>query len=597
MAKTPRRVANKSARRQERKQARKDKQETNVYTPVEFKPRTKAQKDALEVIAGHDLSFLLGSAGSGKTFLAMAYAINQVLTRQAEKIVLTRPIVEAGEKLGFLPGTFGEKVNPYMQPLYDTMEILLGKQGAKREIINKAVVLAPLCYMRGRSQPLDAHVLTPTGYRAMGDIKCGDQVIGASGLPTAVLGVYPQGELDVYRVSFSDGTSVECSGDHLWQTATLNEKRTKQKHSVKTTLQIQATLKNKHGQKIHRLPMADPVHFSPGAALPVDPYTLGALLGDGNLHKTTNITITNTDAELVNRVSVGVAPQLELVGAKVAAGFSPQYRIVGKNRGQNSLRGQLKLLGLRGKSAHDKFIPEMYLRASIQNRIELLRGLMDTDGSVFEHRSGNPRVQYYSTSKRLADDVRFLVHSLGGTASIRKREYTDKDTHTYRGKNIAHRRPAYVLDIVMGDINPFHINRKAARWKPGKPQRLICGVELVGKKPCQCIRVAATDRLYLTEHCIVTHNTFNDSICIFDEAQNATYSQLKLFLTRFGQNTKVVVTGDPEQSDLYDHEWSNMCALAEVVKKLDKTPGVGMYTFSPDDVVRHPLVAAVLRKL
>jgi phosphate starvation-inducible PhoH-like protein len=97
------------------------------------------------------MSFLLGSAGSGKTFLAMAYAINQVLTKQVDKIVLTRPIVEAGEKLGFLPGTFGEKVNPYMQPLYDTMEVLLGKQGAKREIINKAVVLAPLCYMRGRT--------------------------------------------------------------------------------------------------------------------------------------------------------------------------------------------------------------------------------------------------------------------------------------------------------------------------------------------------------------------------------------------------------------------------------------------------------------
>ena len=150
MAKLPR-AANKSARRQARKQERKEKQDGNIYTPVEFVPRTQAQKNALEIIANHDVSFLLGSAGSGKTFLAMAYAINQVLTKQAEKIVLTRPIVEAGEKLGFLPGTFGEKVNPYMQPLYDTMEILLGKQGAKREIINKAVVLAPLCYMRGRT--------------------------------------------------------------------------------------------------------------------------------------------------------------------------------------------------------------------------------------------------------------------------------------------------------------------------------------------------------------------------------------------------------------------------------------------------------------
>jgi phosphate starvation-inducible PhoH-like protein len=102
-------------------------------------------------VTDNHISFLLGSAGSGKTFLAMAYAINEILAKRRSQIVLTRPIVEAGEKLGFLPGTFGEKVNPYMQPLYDTMDLLLGKQSAKREIINKSVVLAPLCYMRGRT--------------------------------------------------------------------------------------------------------------------------------------------------------------------------------------------------------------------------------------------------------------------------------------------------------------------------------------------------------------------------------------------------------------------------------------------------------------
>jgi phosphate starvation-inducible PhoH-like protein len=274
-----------------------------------------------------------------------------------------------------------------------------------------------------------------------------------------------------------------------------------------------------------------------------------------------------------------------------------QYRIVGQKRGQNYLRGKMQELGLRGKLSSDKFIPVEYLHAAIQDRIDLLRGLMDTDGSVFEHRSGNSRVQYYSTSKKLAEDVRFLVHSLGGTAGMRKREYDESDVHEYRGNAIVHRRPMYVLDIVMGDINPFHISRKADRWKPSQPQRLICNVELLAKKKCQCIRVAAADRLYLTEHCIVTHNTFNDSICIFDEAQNATYTQLKLFLTRFGQNTKVIVTGDPSQSDLYDAEWSEHCALAEVVKKLGGTPGIGMFSFAPEDVVRHRLVSAILRKL
>jgi phosphate starvation-inducible PhoH-like protein len=151
MAKSVARKANKSARREQRKQLRKTKQEQNASAAVEIVWRTKSQEAAVKLIEENDITFLLGAAGSGKTFLAMAHAIKLVLAKQCEKIVLTRPIVEAGEKLGFLPGSFGEKVNPYMQPLYDTMDEMLGKQSAAREIINKAVVLAPLCYMRGRT--------------------------------------------------------------------------------------------------------------------------------------------------------------------------------------------------------------------------------------------------------------------------------------------------------------------------------------------------------------------------------------------------------------------------------------------------------------
>jgi phosphate starvation-inducible PhoH-like protein len=149
-----RRPVSKAARQAARKKTRQDKKEKAVaatVSPVEFKPRTRSQAAALKLIEQNDISFLIGSAGSGKTFLAMAYAINQILDGRKTKIVLTRPIVEAGEKLGFLPGTFGEKVNPYMQPLYDAMDALLGKYTAARDIVNKSVVLAPLCYMRGRT--------------------------------------------------------------------------------------------------------------------------------------------------------------------------------------------------------------------------------------------------------------------------------------------------------------------------------------------------------------------------------------------------------------------------------------------------------------
>jgi phosphate starvation-inducible PhoH-like protein len=146
---------NKSVRRAARKSRRRTaKPEAENKTPdgrLEIEPRTAGQKKAWSLLEKNDITFLLGSAGSGKTFLAMAYAINEVVEKRRNTIVLTRPIVEAGERLGFLPGTFGEKVNPYMQPLYDTMDKLLGKYSKLRELVNKSIVLAPLCYMRGRT--------------------------------------------------------------------------------------------------------------------------------------------------------------------------------------------------------------------------------------------------------------------------------------------------------------------------------------------------------------------------------------------------------------------------------------------------------------
>lgn len=151
MRKTVRVASKKAAQKAQRRQERQEAKDQQVRQPLELTWRTKTQEKAWDALNSSLVTFLLGSAGSGKTFMAMAYAVNAVLTNQAEKIVLTRPIVEAGEKLGYLPGSFGEKVNPYMQPLYDALDVLVGKQSAKRELINKAVILAPLCYMRGRT--------------------------------------------------------------------------------------------------------------------------------------------------------------------------------------------------------------------------------------------------------------------------------------------------------------------------------------------------------------------------------------------------------------------------------------------------------------
>ena len=114
-------------------------------------PRTKGQAQLLSAMRTHDMVFATGPAGSGKTFLVMAEALSLVLSHKANGIVLTRPVVEAGESLGFLPGDLQEKINPYIRPLFDAMNALLPKETVRRMFESGIVEIAPLAYMRGRT--------------------------------------------------------------------------------------------------------------------------------------------------------------------------------------------------------------------------------------------------------------------------------------------------------------------------------------------------------------------------------------------------------------------------------------------------------------
>jgi phosphate starvation-inducible PhoH-like protein len=118
---------------------------------VKVFPRGRNQAAYIQGMRSHDICFCVGPAGTGKTYLAIAEALRQVLSKQIRKLVLTRPVVEAGESLGFLPGDLAQKINPYLRPLYDAMEALIPYEIIHRMEENRAIEIAPLAYMRGRS--------------------------------------------------------------------------------------------------------------------------------------------------------------------------------------------------------------------------------------------------------------------------------------------------------------------------------------------------------------------------------------------------------------------------------------------------------------
>jgi phosphate starvation-inducible PhoH-like protein len=123
-----------------------------VRTPKkQVTPRSSRQYRYLENILHHDINFGVGPAGTGKTFLAVACAVQALVDDEVNRIVLVRPAVEAGERLGFLPGDIGQKVDPYLRPLYDALYELLGFEKVARLLDRNIIELAPLAYMRGRT--------------------------------------------------------------------------------------------------------------------------------------------------------------------------------------------------------------------------------------------------------------------------------------------------------------------------------------------------------------------------------------------------------------------------------------------------------------
>lgn len=362
----------------------------------------------------------------------------------------------------------------------------------------------------GKGLPRSQPVVTPHGFRAIGDLKVGDRVINPDGSESRIVAVHDRGIQRCYRVGFSDGASVVCDEDHLWSYRLSNRPRKRDLDwKVATTPQLaemvakatSTTTKNKPWPNI---PLAEPVKWAgitsrnPAARWPVDPYALGVLLGDGSLTITGQVWFASADDQIVAEMTRWAATQ----GATLSYDGGVVYKVLGG--GRKPIRAALEALDVCHR-ADNKAVPRRYLVAPIHIRLALVQGLMDTDGTA----DSRGHASFTSVSQQLAHDVQFLLRSLGYKATI-----TDR-IGSYRNDSgeLVECQTAYTVFVSGRDATDlFRLERKRARCGPVQQggTRRVVAVEPVEPEETVCITVDNPNGLFITGHdFIVTHNSYS----------------------------------------------------------------------------------------
>lgn len=369
-----------------------------------------------------------------------------------------------------------------------------------------------------------------SGYTRVENIQVGDHVFAPDGSPIEVLGVFPRGELDVYKVDFSDKRSVIVDGDHLWGVYPYTQDRDVDNLTVIATRRLQRMLsdkKDKISRKRFSVPMNQPVQW-PERNLPVDPYVMGVFIADGCLTKSVNVLTISSNDEFV------VAKCAERIGA---AGYKRNTIKHGHGNGQVSVNYNWYFIdpnrsyknksrdaliqknvifgGIEGvvdtKSIHRR-IPKEYLHASVEQRWELVHGLFDTDGSISKSDNGRFNVYYFTSCEGLAQDVYELLYSLGvictitshkrdnGTGST-SREYTVHVRSQHWEKYRFFTLPRY-LEIAEKAAETYHNKTFDTDYVD-----IVDITKLDEKMQTVCLYVDHPDHLYQSEKFVVTHNT------------------------------------------------------------------------------------------
>lgn len=409
-----------------------------------------------------------------------------------------------------------------------------------------AIILA--AFGVGKAQPLTSKILTPNGWKTMGDVKIGDEVIGKDGNSTKVLGVYPQGSRPIYSVKFNDKTETLCDEEHLWAVNTINQRNRSTKVNGKSvtlpsddSYKIMKTKDMINNVKVwnnrrlnYRIPNVDPVNFTK-KELSIDPYLLGVMLGDGCMTKSNEPNFTTKDVEIINEIrKVHSNIKVSTLTKKIEVDNGDEMILVKRTLEKVSVLGikdKLIELGLFGCNSATKFIPSEYLLSTVEDRISILQGLIDTDGYIDGH-----RIEIISKSKQLSEGITEIVRSLGGKISIK-----EKETSYNKGGVITYCGIGYRMSISFPNngVIPARLSRKVNKFNPRTKysnNKFINSIEYVGEMEAQCIMVENPEHLYVTDDYIVTHNT-TALTKIANSAKNIGKNVLQIF---FEDNPKVI---------------------------------------------------------
>lgn len=353
----------------------------------------------------------------------------------------------------------------------------------------------------GKSCSLDTPIPTPEGWKTAGDIKVGDVMFGRDGNPTKVLGVYPQGKKQIYEVHLSDGRMVEVADEHLWSVYCSGRKNIQ---VVNTADMYNRGLKDGRTYRF-RLPMNSAVKY-PEALLPIDPYVLGAFLGNGCKDAQHTLSLLSGNEFVPNEIA-------RIIGGETRKRKSAHtwyfYKKEDDSRFLSKDFDEEYDLLLTQTRCGDKYIPDIYKTASIEQRWALLQGLFDTDGCIED--KDRFHLTYSTTSEKLRDDICEVIYSLGMSCSW----WLSRKAGVRTAK-----ADQYTINVnVDNDMKkhffryPFKLDRAMLADAAGNKRKhydRIAIKDIVKKEEeteMVCFTVDNDEHLFLCGNYIVTHNT------------------------------------------------------------------------------------------